>query len=474
MERFMNRVSFLRQSANFFSETLRFRGGRRAERRRRLIVPAAREAVRSMDPNLERLEERVLLSYAAASVNFEGISDASQFAASYNAPTISRVSGNGGHVLSLMKNNAVGSAKFSPGGVDYVYGNGIITADADLNYYNTDSHDDAIVLKTFTDSASQSGAYVVNLYNSNGAIKLSIGASTVNGLSSSFYTSAQGHTTAATYTLGAYTVVSDSTLHDLGYYHLSVATTTPASGQYQIAATVTAPDGTVYATKTWTDTGSAAVTANGITGLSVYDQWNDPSYFDNYTITPQDTGPVLAISGNSSASINNPYTLSLASSEVGANVISQWTIDWGDGSSPEVVSGNPSSVQYTYGAAGNHTISATATDQSGTYSAPSTVAVGVTAPVIALSGSATIGDATAYQLTLGSVSNLPPHSISSYIVHWGDGNSNTYGSAGAVTHTYAAAGSDAITVDLVDSASITYASAGTLSLSVSPLLSHSS
>src|SRR5262249_7348119 len=55
-----------------------------------------------------------------------------------------------------------------------------------------------------------------------------------------------------------------------------------------------------------------------------------------------------------------------------------------------------------------------------------------------------------YTLTLGKVSDPGADTVSQYIVHWGDGNSNTYTSGGAQTHTYTGLGSRAITVDLVD------------------------
>ena len=41
------------------------------------------------------------------------------------------------------------------------------------------------------------------------------------------------------------------------------------------------------------------------------------------------------------------YTLNLSSTDPGADTISQWTINWGDGTD-QVVTGNPSSVTHTY------------------------------------------------------------------------------------------------------------------------------
>ena len=66
------------------------------------------------------------------------------------------------------------------------------------------------------------------------------------------------------------------------------------------------------------------------------------------------------------------YTLNLSSSDPGADTITSWTINWGD--SIEIVSGNPASVTHTYADGdANYTISATATDEDGTFAAGNTV-----------------------------------------------------------------------------------------------------
>ena len=53
------------------------------------------------------------------------------------------------------------------------------------------------------------------------------------------------------------------------------------------------------------------------------------------------------------------------------------------------------------------------------------------APSIAISGAATVNEGSAYSLTLGAVTDPGTDTVTSYVVHWGDGNSDTYGSNGA-------------------------------------------
>ena len=73
------------------------------------------------------------------------------------------------------------------------------------------------------------------------------------------------------------------------------------------------------------------------------------------------------------------------------------------------------------------------------------------APSIAISGEASVNEGATYTLTLGAVTDPGSDTVSSYLVYWGDGSSNSYSTNGAKTHTYADGPDDhAITVDLTD------------------------
>src|SRR5262249_44400253 len=88
------------------------------------------------------------------------------------------------------------------------------------------------------------------------------------------------------------------------------------------------------------------------------------------TLTVNNVAPTLTLSGASAVNEGSTYTLGLASSDPGADTISSWTITWGDGSDPQTVTGNPSSATHVYAdGPNNYTISATATDEDGTYAA---------------------------------------------------------------------------------------------------------
>ncbi len=186
--------------------------------------------------------------------------------------------------------------------------------------------------------------------------------------------------------------------------------------------------------------------------------------------------PTLTLSGPASANEQSLYTLNLSSSDPGQDTISSWTITWGDGAT-QTVNGNPSSVSHVY-AHGAYTISATATDEDGTYSAGNTVAVNVSAVHFAVTGAGTATAGASFGLT---VTALDPsgNPATGYLgtVHFTDTDplgtvpaDYTFGSADAGSHAFA----NAFTLDTAGTQTITAADtvlgsiAGGAPISVSP------
>jgi hypothetical protein len=103
-----------------------------------------------------------------------------------------------------------------------------------------------------------------------------------------------------------------------------------------------------------------------------------------FQLTVNNVAPTLAISGAATVDEGSTYTLNLDSQDPGADTITSWTISWGDGS-VETISGDPASASHTYVDGPNsYTITATATDEDGTYASNSlTVAVNNVAPSVA-------------------------------------------------------------------------------------------
>ncbi len=106
-----------------------------------------------------------------------------------------------------------------------------------------------------------------------------------------------------------------------------------------------------------------------------------PAAFDTvgFQVTVQNVAPTLTISGAAAVDQGAPFTLNLGATDPGADTIVSWEINWGDGFT-QTVAGDVASVDHTYFAGGsNYSITATATDEDGTY-ASNSLGVFVTAP----------------------------------------------------------------------------------------------
>jgi PKD repeat protein len=176
-----------------------------------------------------------------------------------------------------------------------------------------------------------------------------------------------------------------------------------------------------------------------------------------HTVTVSNVAATLSITGAANSNEGTVYTLALSAYDPGADTISSWTIDWGDGSEPQVIAGNPSAVAHTFVDNGTFVISATASDEDGSYAAGNivTVAVANVAPGLQISGAATVREGNTYTLNLGH-SEPGADTLQKWFINWGDGSApeEVSGATTSVTHVFAdgaALGtSRAITASAVD------------------------
>ncbi len=175
---------------------------------------------------------------------------------------------------------------------------------------------------------------------------------------------------------------------------------------------------------------SYTVSATATDGIGTYSAANTLS------ISVAHVPPNLLIAGIDTASEQSPYTLDLLGTDPG-HTISGWSINWGDGNIQTVV-GNPTSEKHTYALGPNsYTISATATDDVSTYVAANIIAVSVAhvPPILSISGAASVHAQLPYTLSLSATD--PGHTILSWQINWGDGNSQTVtGNTSSVTHVF--------------------------------------
>ena len=242
-------------------------------------------------------------------VDFETPGDEADFVNLYNNPGVSRVAGNGGFVLDLNKNNAVGSVKYSPSG-DYTLDAGTVAADVHMRYYWDTTWGDAgpshaLILKEWTDSQAQHGGYVVVLKPGSGKVGLFVGASNIPGAGTEsweFYGSGAGHTDRlAVPAMATYTPIQVPGTHDLDWWYLSASMSIVNGTDVQIDVTVVEADLTEHH-HTWTDAGAAAVTGAGPVGLSVRGVWSLTAQFDNFTVVPEGAQvPTVTLSATDAA-----------------------------------------------------------------------------------------------------------------------------------------------------------------------------
>jgi hypothetical protein len=156
--------------------------------------------------------------------------------------------------------------------------------------------------------------------------------------------------------------------------------------------------------------------------------------FTDYTtnVVVNNVAPTLTLSGAASVNEGSVYTLGLSSFDPGTDTISSWKINWGD--STQIVSGNPASVTHTYANGANpftaYTISATATDEDGTYAAGNTVSMHVlnVAPTGNAGGPYSTFDDTSITLT-GTA--IDPGTADSLTYAWDLDNNGSFETPGA-------------------------------------------
>ena len=172
------------------------------------------------------------------------------------------------------------------------------------------------------------------------------------------------------------------------------------------------------------------------------------------SVTVDNVAPSIAISGAASVNEGSVYTLTLgAVTDPGQDTVSDYIVHWGDGNTTNYATNGAKTHTYADGDS-NHAIIVDLTDEDGTFldrGDGKSVAVNNVAPSITISGAGSVNEGSSYSLTLGAVTDPGQDSVSSYVVHWGDGNTDSYATNGAKSHTYAdGPAMRAITVDLVD------------------------
>ncbi|MCA9061894.1 MAG: DUF2341 domain-containing protein [Planctomycetaceae bacterium] len=121
-------------------------------------------------------------------------------------------------------------------------------------------------------------------------------------------------------------------------------------------------------TLSWSQLQAMGIDDNGIYDISVaVEDAGGRLSSATTTLTISNAAPALTVTGSSIVTVGQPYSLSLSASDPGADTISSWTINWGDGHI-ETVAGTASTVEHTYVNGGyTNSILVSATDEDGTW-----------------------------------------------------------------------------------------------------------
>ena len=186
------------------------------------------------------------------------------------------------------------------------------------------------------------------------------------------------------------------------------------------------------------------------------------------TVLVTNAAPTVALSGDPSVDEGAPYTLILGPiTDPGTDTVTQYIVDWGDGTSQTYTSAGPRT--HTYLDDIEHvTIRVALVDEDGTHENAGTLDVMVrnVVPTIAISGAASVDEGALYTLALGSITDPGVDTVVAIWVNWGDGTVEPAFSNSALTHIFDDNASDVlIRVDLVDEDG-THTGAGMLPIDV--------
>ncbi len=200
------------------------------------------------------------------------------------------------------------------------------------------------------------------------------------------------------------------------------------------------------------------------------------------SVQVDNVAPTVLIGGNSNVDEGSVYFLTVgAMTDPGIDTVSSYTIHWGDDTPDTTISAEDllaaeNQVQHTYADGPNtYAITVDVTDEDGTFldrANPLSVQVDNVAPTVAISGASNVDEGAVFTLTMSGLTDPGTDTVTSFIVHWGDGFSDTYFDIeDAMTHVYSDGGNVyAITVDLVDEDDTFLDRANPLSVTVDEVL----
>lgn len=185
--------------------------------------------------------------------------------------------------------------------------------------------------------------------------------------------------------------------------------------------------------------------------VTVASSENGTDFSGSRTIQVLNAPPALVLGTPASVPEGTPVDIPMNATDPGSDTVTVTSATCGaDGT---YLGASDGSVQCRFpDGPASENVSATVSDGDGGTAAQSIeVQVADVAPTIAIGGSTTEMPGTPHPITLGTITDPGHDTVTGWVVHWGDGATDSYTSATPdPTHAYSGVGPYAITVDLVD------------------------
>ncbi|NQY18760.1 MAG: hypothetical protein HRT39_15490, partial [Alteromonas sp.] len=155
-------------------------------------------------------------------------------------------------------------------------------------------------------------------------------------------------------------------------------------------------------------------------------------------VAVNDVAPSITVSGASETDEGSVYTLTLADLvEPGDDPVSEYLIDWGDGSAVQSVT-ELGDVTHTFADGDSSaTISVQIVNDEGTFDGGTVdVTINNIAPTTSVSSDASVDANAPFTINFGEVEDPGDDSISNAVIDWGDGTTSVYSGAGDYVHSY--------------------------------------
>jgi PKD repeat protein len=204
---------------------------------------------------------------------------------------------------------------------------------------------------------------------------------------------------------------------------------------------------------------------------------------DNSGSTGQATGsvttavlgavPTVTVSSPTPSPATTKQTVTVTFTVSSTATVTGITVNWGDGTTPDSLSGTATSDTHAYASTGSvksqiFTITVTATNSAGPGSGTTTETVNDQPPTVSISSISPNPVNTGVLVTVSFTATDPDGTISSISVNWGDTTTpdTLAGTATSDTHTYTSAGSFTITVTATDNSGSTGQGTGSITVNV--------